>query len=212
MLNKFILALRALPNIGIREGLSDMQLAKARIYNYLILTLLIIQLSLFVRELLTQDFVGITIISTFCLVSISFLLLHRFFGLNSSAGALNIFYPLAMGAYLMLIGNGEGIEYSFFVFMLSAVIFQRRPLFQIFLIIYNISLFVFASFYLEKNGPILIRPAGDEQSDTLVIFIAASLCFAIIIYVFNQALENFDHKSQGLIQSLQQQNQKYARQ
>jgi hypothetical protein len=90
--------------------MSDKEIAKARIYNYLILTLLIIQSLLLIREVVTQDPIGLTIISTFCTISISFLFLHYRFGLDTSAGALNTIYPLAMGTYLLIIGRKEGLE------------------------------------------------------------------------------------------------------
>lgn len=210
MLNKLLSVWSILTNVGAKTGISDIQLAKARIYNYLVFTVLVIQCLLLVRELITQDAVGITIISTFCVISIAFLFLHQRFGLNIAAGALNIIYPLVMAIYLLMVGDGEGIEYSFFVFMLTAVIFQRNPVFRIFLILYNISLFVFSSTYQEAYGTLLERNDGQEQSDYLVLFVAASICFAFVIYVFNQALERYDQKSLDLINSLQNQNTKLS--
>ena len=209
MFKKLLTAWRLLPNIGIKAGMSDMQLAKTRIFNYLVLTILLVQLMLLVRELATYDKVGIIMISSFCIISTSFLILHHYFGLDIAGGAINVFYPLVMALYLLMVGDGEGIEYSFFVFMLTAVIFQRKQAFRLFLIVYNILLFVFSSLYLEQNDT-LIQRSSEEQSDYLVLFVAASICFAFVIYVFNQALENYDQKSLDLINSLQNQNTKLS--
>jgi signal transduction histidine kinase len=208
MTTKFLSLLRFLPNIGIEPAMSDKEIAKARIYNYLILTLLIIQSLLLIREVVTQDPIGLTIISTFCTISISFLFLHYRFGLDTSAGALNTIYPLAMGTYLLMIGRNEGVEYSFFVFMLSSIIFQKNALFSAFLIAYNISIFIFANLYIDEYGILLDRGKDKEEDDYMVIFIAASICFALIMYVYNQALEKYDQKSSELIDSLQNKNDK----
>jgi light-regulated signal transduction histidine kinase (bacteriophytochrome) len=113
-----------------------------------------------------------------------------------------------MGTYLLMIGRNEGVEYSFFVFMLSSIIFQKNALFSAFLIAYNISIFIFASLYIDEYGILLDRGKDKEEDDYMVIFIAASICFALIMYVYNQALEKYDQKSSELIDSLQNKNDK----
>ena len=196
-----------LSNIGVKEETRDIQKVKARIFNYLVLTILVIQLLLWIRELISADYIGLTIITTFCLISITFLSLHHFFGLGIAGSVLNIFFPFVMATYLLLVGKGEGVEYSFFVFMLSAIIFQSSRPFQIFLIIYNISLFLLVMNYVEQYGTLLDRGA-EEQSDYTIVFVAASLCFASAMYIFNRALERYDNKSSSLISSLQSKNSK----
>lgn len=200
---------RGLGNIGLREEMQGIQRAKNRIFNYLVFSILLIQLCLLVREVITQDLIGLILISSFCIISISFLLFNRFLGLDKAAGIFNIFFPLIMGLYLTMVGKGEGIEYSFFVFMLTAIIFQRNRNFQIFLIIYNISIFLSGIYWIDTHG-VLLKEREGEQSDYTVLFVAASICFAVVIYVFTRALEQYDHKSADLITSLQQKNEKLA--
>ena len=148
-MSKLLSFLQLLPDIGVATSMSDKEIAKARIYNYLILIMLIIQSLLLVRELIIFDVVRLSIISTFCTISASFLFLHHRFGLDVSAGALNTIYPLAMGSYILMVGKNEGTEYCFFIFVLSSIIFQKNALFSIFLIIYNISIFNVTS---ERRG------------------------------------------------------------
>lgn len=207
-MNKILSLFQLLPNIGIEPAMSDKEIAKARIYNYLILIILAIQSLLLVRELLTQDIIGLGIIISFCTISSLFIFLHYRFGLHVSAASLNTIYPLAMGTYFLMVGKNEGIEYGFFVFMLSSIIFQKNALFSVFLIVYNISIFIFATFYIDEYGTLLNREAGKEQEDYMIIFISSSICIALIMYVYNQALEKYDQKSSELIDSLQNKNDK----
>ena len=81
-----------------------------------------------------------------------------------------------MGTYFLMVGKNEGIEYGFFVFMLSSIIFQKNALFSVFLIVYNISIFIFATFYIDEYGTLLNREAGKEQEDYMIIFISSSIC------------------------------------
>ena len=208
MMSKLLSFLQLLPDIGVATSMSDKEIAKARIYNYLILIMLIIQSLLLVRELIILDVVRLSIISTFCTISASFLFLHHRFGLDVSAGALNTIYPLAMGSYILMVGKNEGTEYCFFIFVLSSIIFQKNALFSIFLIIYNISIFILAIFYINEYGMLLQREEGTEQEDYIIIFIASSICIALIMYVYDQALEKYDRKSSELIDSLQNKNDK----
>ena len=198
-----------LANIGMREGMREVEQVKAQIFNYLVLAVLFVQLPLVFRELFSGDYVGSAIISSFFCFSIVLLLMHHYLGLELTSGIYNLFFPTIMTMYLILIGTGDGVQYSFFVFMLTAIIFPSKRNVQIAFIIYNISLFIAGTYWVEQFGPLLDRGA-EEQGDAVVIFVAAAICFAVVMYMYNAALERYDQATMTLIDSLQNKNSSLA--
>lgn len=190
--------------IGFKENKTEIYNAKAKIFTYIVCLVLLIQFFLFLRELLTADLIGITITVSFILFGILLLVTHYFKGLNVAAPIFNVLYSTVMGGYLITVGKGDGIEYSFFIFMASSVIFQKKIFTKFLLFIYCIFLFVAANFYLEYNEPFLVRPK--EQIDEIAVFITAAICFFCIIYIFNRELERYYNQSKNLVVSLKQQN------
>lgn len=193
-------------SIGVQEDETEIYNAKARIFTYMVCIILIIQFILFIRELITKDLTGISIISTFIFCSLAILALHHYKNLRLTATVFNLFYSTIMGLYFIMVGHGDGIEYVFFIFMVTSVIFQRRDTFKFIFLGYNILLFVFGTIFLKYNQPILQRPG--EQSDEIIMFITASICFFCIIYIFNKNLEKYYTHSLNLVGSLQNQNSK----
>lgn len=191
--------------IGVEEGETEIYNTKARILTYILCLTLLFNFFLFVKELITKDLTGIIIISTFTIIGIILLAIHYFKGLNLTALIFNIFYSTVMGFYLIAVGKGDGVEYSFFIFMASSIIFHKKFFTKFLLCIYCIFLFVSANFYLANNLPLLDRPT--EQSDEIVVFITAAVCFFCIIYIFNKELEKYYKQSKDLVVSLKQQNE-----
>ena len=190
--------------VGFEENKTEIYNAKARIFTYMMCLVLFIQLLLFIAELVTMDLTGIAITSSFISFGLVLLAIHHFKGLNVAAPIFNILYSTIMGLYLITVGKGDGIEYSFFIFMASSVIFQKKFITKFLLVFYCILLFIAANIYLAFNEPLLIRPK--EQSDEIAVFVTAAICFFCIIYIFNKELEKYFNKSRNLVVSLKQQN------
>ena len=161
------------------------------------------------REIISGDISGTIISGTLLIYSVFLIIIYKYFGLRKAALISNLSFPLLISANITVLVDVNGIEYAFFVFILTSIIFHVKWYVQIGLVLYNLFLMIFSTFYLTKVWKNKVNIITSE-SDQLMVFIICAIALAVLIYIYHRELLNYEESQEKLIGLLQKKNKALA--
>ncbi|HMQ46171.1 MAG TPA: ATP-binding protein [Saprospiraceae bacterium] len=194
-------------NIGIREDRQYEYKERVRIWlmNRMCFLVFVIQLVGLVEDFINHKidgyFLWLLLVVTFSLLMLSYLGKHQ-----TARYVLTFIYPLLMTILMVIYGAEVRAEYTYFVFMILAIIFHSSSLVRFFIIFYIISLYVVSRIYLSFYPA--IRAEYVNAYDPIIVFIASALCIVSLIGFFFFANETNEKKLGELLIILEKRNDK----
>ncbi len=172
-------------NIGMSDELSYINRVRLKILNqqgfYVVLIVF-----LFIIKTLAEGEEDIWILFIILLTS-SFILVLNYWKKHLAAKLYwTVFYPSLMMGVIVLYGEAIHGEATFFIFMVTVLIFFSENWIRTFLIIFTITLFLF-SIYYTNNYESPFAEITDEI-DKVLFFSVTVLCISAIIVTFSGEL------------------------
>lgn len=193
-----------LTNWGVETGETNVEKIKIRLSNYLTLLLLSVQCYLISREVISGDQVGILINSVAWCFTFVMLVLSYFRHFQLSIIYFNVLYPIIICGASMAMGEFDGLNYIFYIFIVTAIIFPKKNWIRVTLILYNIGLFLMTSYLLEHYPLGFEIPHNDSDENNF--FIIGVISISVIVIFFYLEVLKYEERALKFMNSLKENN------
>lgn len=198
-----------LSNWGVDSGTTNVEKIKIRLSNYLTFLLLAVQFFLICRELISGDHVGILLNSVAWCFTFVMLVLNYLRYFRAAITYFNVLYPLIICGASMAMGEFDGLNYIFYIFIVTAIIFPKKNWARIALIVFNISLFLITSYLIETYSLGLEIPKNDPDEKNF--FVIGAISISLIVTFFYWEVLNYEKRAIKFVDSLTQNNQQLTK-
>jgi len=194
--------------LGLKNQETNIEAIAANVFNLLLIPLFFIHLFFVCRAIIQTDLFALQVNGSAFLVMLVMLLLNYFGKHKASVNYFNLIYPLVCGGISLITGTFDGLDYTFFIFILTGIIFSKNLRVRIFFTLYNVFLYLFINQYLKSNPlPELLGIHGHDQE---ILFSMAAFClFSIISYFYSAIIKHEEHNLK-LVESLTENNKKLS--
>lgn len=172
-------------NLGMSEELSYLDKVRLKILNQQGFYVVLIVFLFIIKTIAEGE--GDILLLLFILFLSSFILIFNYWKKHLASKLYwTIFFPSLMMGVIMLYGEAIHGEATFFIFMITALIFFSNNLIRLFLTIFTISLFLFSIYYTNNYD----SPYSDitDKVDKVLIFTVTALCISAVIRTFSGEL------------------------
>lgn len=192
--------------LGLRNQETQIETIAANVFNLLLIPLFFIHI-FFVSRAISQEYpFAIKVNGIAFGVMLVMLVLNYFNKHKASVNYFNLIYPLAVGTISLVTGVFDGLDYTFFIFILTGIIFSKQLRTRIFFTLYNVFIYLFINQYILLHP--LPKVLGIHGHDEEILFAMTALSiFAIISYFYGAIIKHEEH-NQKLLENLTQNNNK----
>lgn len=196
---------RQMSYLGVSDSLSASERVGVILLNRTAVVGVILELLIYVKQLLVN---GVWLNPpTFIMVPItlSVFLFHKHQLFYPARLFINLVFPFLMAGITMYYGAPLHTEYTFFIFVTTAIVFFRGRWQRVLLVSYNVVLFLVSYFYALANpSP---REVDITTTEPVTIFIASVLCISIIIAAYINEIRRKDQQLARVLADLQGKNE-----
>jgi signal transduction histidine kinase len=192
-------------NLGVNESMRSSKQVGVIMLNRMTIIGLLVEIMIYLKQYFVN---GIWLNPpTFVLVpmTLGVFLFHYYQRFYEARLYVNIVFPALMAFIVCYYGAPLRTEYTFFIFVTTAVVFFRSIWQRILLICYNIVLFLLSYFYaITYPSP---RIAQITNTEPVTLFIASVLCISILIAAYINEIRRKEKQLEALLANLKGKNE-----
>ncbi len=191
-------------NYGMTEDLSNFDIIRYRIYNSLLLVVILLQLVIFFTDIFQFDLRGLKIVTFHIFFIVGLLVINKYGYINKSILIFTIIYPILIFVLIFLYAQPNFIDYTFIVFFILSFLLNKGLLKRLLIGSMPILFLIYS-----KSGHYLIGYGGyelDKISDWTLL-IASILVIFIILLSLLRELRLYEGKTRKLFIELENKNE-----
>jgi len=192
--------------LGLKDQETNIETIAANVFNILLIPLFFIHLFFIARAIYQVDFFAMKVNGSAFMAMLVMLVLNYFAKHKTSVYYFNTSYPLVCATIIYMTATFDGLDYTFFIFILTGIILSKSLTARIFFTLYNVILYLSLNQYIKsKPLPEVLGVHGHDQE---ILFSMAALCiFSIISYFYSSIIKN-EQYNKKLLNSLTENNEK----
>jgi signal transduction histidine kinase len=202
-LSKLLVFIR---RFGLKSQETQIETIAANVFNLLLIPLFFVHIFFVARAIIEVDSFALSVNGTAFGVMLVMLVLNFFGKYQASVNYFNLIYPLLAGGISYVTVVFDGLDYTFFVFILTGIIFSKSLKPRIFFTIYNVLIFHLVNQYIISHPAPIARGLHGHDHEILFAMTALSI-FAIISYFYGAIIKHEQH-NQRLVENLTLNNNK----
>ncbi len=117
---------------------------------------------------------------------------------------VNVLFPLIMTGIIIYYGEPLRVEYSFFIFITTAIVFFSQWWLRLLLILYNIILYLWSYFYALEHPS--TQGYLITVTEPITFFLATAICISIIIGAYIDEIWRKEKQLESVLEDLQAKN------
>lgn len=192
-------------NSGIEESHFRFQITLRRIFNFVILVMFLIMVTVAIEDFITNDSQGLLIITCFIVFIVFIFWLSRIGKFEVATFTFNFSIPIGLLILSILYPDSEILLMSFLVLIFTSLLFTKSNSEKFILVSLNVCLYYVCS-YIDLNIEPLMQNRVLDGVSKLSIFVCCAVGLGSMTYFLLKELTKNEVEIDALVNSLQTQN------
>ncbi len=190
--------------LGVTTDLPAVERGRVVILNRAMLIIIGLQILLYLDQIIRDGDLLVIPIIVVLLSGLPVFLMHYHRRFVLARFYINLFYPLVLFWVITRFGEALRVDYAFFIFFITAIVFHDKTRVKIALCLYILCLFILSEYYLSHYES--IKAYEVDAIDPIMVFVAAGACILIVISALFNENQTYRLKMENLLSSMEKKN------